>query len=103
MRPMGSWAMTLSRPSAVPPVKRSIISVSMMPGQMALMRMFDAGVVEGGALGQPDDAVLRGAVGGAAGEDLDAGAGGGVDDRAAAVLRAAAGSRTSCRGRRRGG
>jgi len=41
MRPMGSWAMTLSRPSSVPSVKRSIISVSTMPGQMALIRMFD--------------------------------------------------------------
>jgi hypothetical protein len=26
----------------VPPVKRSIISVSMIPGQMALIRMFEA-------------------------------------------------------------
>jgi len=33
--------MTLSRPSVVPSVKRSIISVSMMPGQMALIRMCD--------------------------------------------------------------
>jgi hypothetical protein len=41
IRPIGSWAMTLSRSSGVPPVKRSIISVSMMPGQMALIRMFD--------------------------------------------------------------
>ena len=40
--PIGSWPMTLSRFSEVPPVKRSIISVSMMPGHMALIRMFDA-------------------------------------------------------------
>ena len=39
MRPIGSWAMTAARPSSVSPVKRRIISVSMIPGQMALMRM----------------------------------------------------------------
>jgi len=42
MRPIGSWAITWSRPSGVPPVKRSILSVSMIPGQMALIRMFEA-------------------------------------------------------------
>src|SRR4051794_22829558 len=39
MRPIGSWPMTAARPSSVSPVKRRIISVSMMPGQTALMRM----------------------------------------------------------------
>jgi len=33
--------MTLSRSLGVSPVKRSIISVSMMPGQIALIRMLD--------------------------------------------------------------
>ncbi|HEY6523568.1 MAG TPA: hypothetical protein VIY10_07355 [Solirubrobacteraceae bacterium] len=33
---------TAARPSSVSPVNRRIISVSMMPGQMALMRMFEA-------------------------------------------------------------
>ena len=42
MRPMGSSEITLARPSAVPPVKRAIIGVSMYPGQMALMRTFCA-------------------------------------------------------------
>ncbi len=42
MRPMGSWAMTRARPSSVPPLNRSIIGVSMMPGQIALIRMFCA-------------------------------------------------------------
>ena len=46
------------------------------------------GVVERGALGEADDAELRGAVGGTAGEALDAGAGGGVDDGATAAVRA---------------
>src|SRR5947209_16220577 len=41
IRPAGSSAITLARPSAVPPVKRSIIGVSMYPGQMALMRRLD--------------------------------------------------------------
>src|SRR5699024_7953701 len=39
MRPTGSWAMTRARPSGVPPEKRPIIGVSMMPGQIALMRI----------------------------------------------------------------
>jgi hypothetical protein len=34
--------MTAARPSSLSPVKRRIISLSMMPGQMALMRMFEA-------------------------------------------------------------
>jgi hypothetical protein len=67
-------------------VKRRIISVSMMPGQIALMRMFEAGVVEGGRLGEADEAVFGGGVCGLALEALDAGARRGVDDRAAAVL-----------------
>jgi hypothetical protein len=41
IRPIGSCAITLSRPSVVPPVNRCIISVSMIPGQTVLMRMFD--------------------------------------------------------------
>ena len=39
--PTGSCAITACRPSAVPPLKRSIIGVSMIPGHTALMRMFD--------------------------------------------------------------
>jgi hypothetical protein len=39
--PTGSCAITLSRPSGVPPLKRSIIGVSMIPGHTALMRIFD--------------------------------------------------------------
>src|SRR2546430_16044475 len=38
IRPTGSSAITLARPSGVPPVKRPIIGVSMYPGQTALMR-----------------------------------------------------------------
>jgi hypothetical protein len=38
IRPIGSCAITAGRPSGgVPPLKRCIISVSMMPGQMALI------------------------------------------------------------------
>lgn len=39
MRPTGSWAMTRARPSGVPPEKRPVIGVSMMPGQIALILM----------------------------------------------------------------
>jgi hypothetical protein len=39
--PIGSWEITAWRPSGVPPEKRSIIAVSMIPGQIALMRIFD--------------------------------------------------------------
>jgi hypothetical protein len=42
IRPIGSCAITASRPSGVPPLKRCIIAVSMIPGQMALTRMLDA-------------------------------------------------------------
>jgi len=42
MRPMGSWAITSARPASLPPVNRSIMLVSMIPGQMALMRMLSA-------------------------------------------------------------
>src|SRR5205085_11196559 len=38
MRPTGSCAITLSRPSEVPPLKRSIIGVSMIPGHTAFTR-----------------------------------------------------------------
>jgi hypothetical protein len=41
IHPIGSCAITRSRPSAVPPVNRCIISVSTIPGHTALMRMFD--------------------------------------------------------------
>jgi hypothetical protein len=41
IRPIGSCAITASRPSEVPPVNCCIISVSMMPGQTALTRMLD--------------------------------------------------------------
>ena len=34
-------AITLSPPSGVPPLKRSIIGVLMIPGHRALMRMFE--------------------------------------------------------------
>ena len=36
-RPIGSWAITLCCPSVVPPVKRSISGVAMMPGHTALL------------------------------------------------------------------
>jgi len=36
---MGSWAMTVARPSSLSPVKRRISSVSMIPGRIALIRM----------------------------------------------------------------
>jgi len=39
MRPMGSWSRIALLPSVVVPKTRSIMWVSMMPGQMALMRM----------------------------------------------------------------
>jgi hypothetical protein len=41
IRPTGSCAITRSRPSGVPPLKRSIIGVSMMPGHTTFTRMFD--------------------------------------------------------------
>ncbi len=41
IRPTGSCAITIFRPSGVPPLKRSIIGVSMIPGHTALTRMFD--------------------------------------------------------------
>jgi putative SOS response-associated peptidase YedK len=41
IRPTGSHAITLSRPSGVPPLKRSIIGVSMIPGHTAFTRIFD--------------------------------------------------------------
>lgn len=40
IRPTGSCAITLSLPSGVPPLKRSIIGVLMIPDHTALMRMF---------------------------------------------------------------
>jgi hypothetical protein len=40
--PMDSSDITFARPSAIPPVKRVIIGVSMYPGQTALMRMLRA-------------------------------------------------------------
>lgn len=39
MRPTGSCAITAARPSSVSPVKRRIIPVSTMPGQIASMRI----------------------------------------------------------------
>ena len=39
IRPTGSCATTLARPSGVPPLKRSIIGVSMIPGHTAFTRM----------------------------------------------------------------
>ena len=39
--PTGSCAITACRPSAVAPLKRSIIGVSIIPGHTALIRMFD--------------------------------------------------------------
>lgn len=41
-RPMGSSAIRASRPPGVLSAKRWIISVSMMPGQTALTRTWDA-------------------------------------------------------------
>src|SRR3712207_1128943 len=41
IRPIGSCAITLPRPSGVPPLKRSIIGVSTMPGHTTFTRMFD--------------------------------------------------------------
>jgi hypothetical protein len=42
IRPIGSWAITSAWPSGVPPLKRCIIAVSMIQGQMAFTRMLDA-------------------------------------------------------------
>ena len=41
IRPTGSCAITPSRPSAVPPLNRYIIGVSMIPGHTAFTRIFD--------------------------------------------------------------
>src|SRR5438128_10853252 len=41
IRPIGSCAITLSRPSGVPPLNRSIIGVLMIPGHTAFTRIFD--------------------------------------------------------------
>src|SRR5881227_4053400 len=41
IRPTGSCAITLSRPSGVPPLNRCIIGVSMIPGHTAFTRIFD--------------------------------------------------------------
>jgi hypothetical protein len=42
IRPIGSCAVIAARPSGVPPLTRWIIAVSVMPGQMALIRMLEA-------------------------------------------------------------
>jgi hypothetical protein len=42
IRPTGSHAIIRARPSSVLPLNRSIIGVSMMPGQIAFTLMFDA-------------------------------------------------------------
>src|SRR5688572_5220863 len=86
IRPIGSCAITSARPSGVPPLKRCIIAVSMIPGQMAVDADVGCRVVERRRLGEADHAVFGGDVGGSAGKALDAGARGGVDDRAAALL-----------------
>ena len=61
------------------------IGVSMVPGQMALTPDAAGCVLEGGAPGEADDAVLGGVVGGSAGQSDQAAEGGAVDDRAAAL------------------
>ena len=40
IRPTGSCAIALARPSGVPPLNLSIIGVSMIPGHTAFTRMF---------------------------------------------------------------
>lgn len=85
IRPTGSSAITLARPSGAPPLKRPIIGVSMYPGQIALIRMLRR-VVESRRSGEAEHPVLRGGVRGAPLDADDTCTRGGVDDCAASLL-----------------
>src|SRR5437660_4996363 len=86
IRPTGSSAITFARPSAVPPVKRPIIGVSMYPGADGVDADVPRGVVEGRRPGEADYAVLGGGIRGVALDADDPGTRGGVHDRPAALL-----------------